>query len=421
MGPRYLLLAVAVVVAFLIVAEALPPAVLAGPEPPTALATAYNTQRKLARSPDGTLYAAVTVNASGVPQVRVLSTTDGAARTTLPHPSISGNASDRASLAIDSARTLHLVWTETTISDRQVFYARFTGGRWGPVEQLSHSTGYAGFPSLAVDARDRVHVVWYGFDGAFYQIYYRRLEPGGWTLERALTNTAADATNPAIGLGPEGQVHIAWFRLDRNGTFDEVAYLRLEGDTVAETRALSAPGVDAVDPSLAVDRGGIVHVVWAALVGGADRLQHVERGSSWSAIETIAPGMAGARHPSLALDAGSRLHVLWEGPDGQVYHQVRDGSWSAPAALSSAGTNRYPSARWSQDDNPLCGPSARIDVVWTSEAGGGSSLAYRAIDVSAACSGPPDWSASLAIAAGVLIPALLGLVAIAARSRRRSG
>jgi hypothetical protein len=416
---RCLLWTVAVVAGILLIAEALPSPVLAGPEPPTALATAYNTQRKLARSPDGTLYAAVTVNASGVPQVRVLSTTDGSGWTALPHPSVSGNASDRASLAIDSARTLHLVWTETTRSDRQVFYARFTGGRWSPVEQLSHSTGYAGFPSLAVDARDRVHVVWYGFDGAFYQIYYRRLEPVGWNLERALTNTAADATNPAIGLGPEGNVHIAWFRLDRNRTLDEVAYLRLEGDTVAETRTLSAPGVDAIDPTLAVDAAGTVHVVWSGLVGGADRLQHVERGSAWSAVETIAPGMPGARHPSTALDARSRLHVVWEGPDGQVYLQVRDGSWSPPLALSSAGSNRYPSARWSQDDNPLCGPNGRIDVVWTSEAFGSSSLAYRAIDVSAACSGPPDWTVSIAIAAGILIVAISGLVAVAARGRRR--
>src|SRR6266511_4338738 len=160
---------------------AVPPPASAGPEPPSTLATAYNTQRKLARSVDGTLYAAVTVNASGTPAVRVLSTPDGSAWTTLPPPSLTGAASDRASLAIDSARRLHLVWTEVAGSDRQVFYARFSGGAWSPAEQLSHSTGYAGFPSLAVDAQDRPHVVWYGFDGAFYQIYYRRLDPSGWT------------------------------------------------------------------------------------------------------------------------------------------------------------------------------------------------------------------------------------------------
>ncbi|HTD81241.1 MAG TPA: hypothetical protein VK723_03715, partial [Thermoplasmata archaeon] len=103
----------------------------------------------------------------------------------------------------------------------------------------------------------------------------------------------------------------------------------------------------------------------------------------------------------------------------QVYFQVRDGSWSAPVPLSSAGANRYPSARWSQDDNPLCGTNARIDVVWTSEAGGVSSLAYRAIDVSAGCSGPPDWTVSLAIAVGILIVPLAALIAVAVRRRRR--
>src|SRR3989304_6237199 len=81
--------------------------VAAGSEAPSVLATAYNTQRKLAATPDGTLYAA----APG--------------------------------------------------GSRQVVYSLYQGGAWSPKVQLSSSPGYAGFPSIAVDARDRVHVAWY--------------------------------------------------------------------------------------------------------------------------------------------------------------------------------------------------------------------------------------------------------------------
>ena len=374
-------LALVLLAAILLVAT-LPPAAMAGPEPASLLATAYNTQRKLARSADGFLYASVTVNESGVPRVRVVETADGRTWSLLPPPSVTGNATDRSTLAIDSLGRLHLAWTEREPAGThlQVFYSGFAGGAWTPAVQLSHSPGYAGFPSIAVDSQDRVHIVWYGFDGSFYQIYYRRLESSGWTAERALTNEAVDATNPAIALGPLGAVHIAWFRLQRSGTNTEVAYLRLEGDAIAETRALSDPAVQATDPSLLVNASGGVHVAWSGLVNGTDRLQHIRGPAPWSTVETFTPATVGARHPSLALDAAGRVHAIWEGSDGRVYHQAQDASaWSTPEVLANIGTNTYPSTRWSQDHNPLCGPTAKIDIVWTHEDAGVRNLSYAAI------------------------------------------
>src|SRR5437867_711255 len=125
-----------------------PPAA-AGPEPPSVLATAYNTQRKLVLASDGTLYAAITVNASGTPSVRVFATRDGTSWSPLLPPPTSSSPADRTTLAIDSAGRLHLAWTEVTPTDRQVFYASYEGGAWAGTEQLSHSPGYAGVPSLA--------------------------------------------------------------------------------------------------------------------------------------------------------------------------------------------------------------------------------------------------------------------------------
>ncbi len=416
---RPFVLSLVLVAAILFLSTAAPSA--AGPEPPSTLATAYNTERKLARDANGTLYAAVTVNVSGVPQVRVLETADGIAWTALPPPSTTGNASDRASLGIDSRGRLHVVWTENAGYDRQVFYARYEGGRWTAAKQLSHSAGYAGFPSLAVDAQDRVHVVWYGFDGAFYQIYYRRLEPTGWTYERALTNEAVDATSPAIALGPEGFVHVAWFRQNRNATYTEIAYLRLEGDLVAETpHSISPLGVTAVDPTIVATPSGIVHVIWSAFVNGTERLQHVQRDATWSAVETISPLNLAALHASLALDAASRLYVVWESLDGQIYVQTRDGAWSAPLVLSSGGTNLYPTARWSQDHNPLCGSNAQIDVVWTHESGGVRSLGYRPLTAPFPCLGAPLQEGPLALVAlAVLAVGVMGFVGAFVLLRRK--
>ena len=406
-----------------VVLAGLPPPVAAGPEPASLLATAYNTQRKLARTPDGSLYASVTVNVSGVPQVRVLRTPDGVTWAALPAASLTGNATDRSTMAVDSRGRLHLAWTEKQPGgpNLQVFYSRYGAGSWTPVEQMSHSPGYAGFPSIAVDAADRVHLVWYGFDGAFYQIYYRRLEASGWTSERALTNEAVDATNPALALGPDGHVHIAWFRLQRSGSNTEVAYLRLEGDQVAETLALSNPAVEATDPSLVVDTAGAVQIAWSGLVGGVDRLQIVRGPAPWGPVETFSPPTVGARHPSLALDGTGRLGVAWEGTDGRIYWLTRDATgWSTPAILAAAGMNTYPSARWGQDHNPLCGADGVVDIIWTHEEAGVRNLSYAAIDAPLACPAIPVEIPWFAISVGAALVLLaVGVAAFLLVRHRR--
>ncbi|HEV8594812.1 MAG TPA: sialidase family protein, partial [Thermoplasmata archaeon] len=410
---------VAATLAVLILA-ALPPHAEAGPEPPTFLATAYNTQRKLARAEDGLLYAAVTKNVSNTPIVRVLSTDDGATWATLPPPTTTGLASDRSSLAIDVQGRLHIVWTELQVAGGQVFYARYASGAWSAPEQLSHSPSYAGFPSIAVDGQDRAHVAWYGFDGAFYQIYYRRLDPSGWTSETALTNEAVDATNPALALDPDAHVHIAWFRQNRNATLNEVAYLRLENDAIVETRTVSPSLVDAINPSLLVDGSGRVRIAWTAALG-TERIQYAERapGGTWSAVEFASPAGTGALHPSLAMDRGGEVRVVWEGADRQIYTQTRSGAsaWSYPAALTSGGVNRYPSARWSQFNNPMCPDSVGIDVVWTHEVSGALSLAWTSLSGAGCATGPT--LGALAIAAGIFAVVVAATVAAVLLLRKR--
>ncbi|OGS49659.1 MAG: hypothetical protein A3K65_06835 [Euryarchaeota archaeon RBG_16_68_12] len=418
--PARALALLAVLAAAVLVLGGLPPPAAAGPEPPSRVATAYNTQRKLAAAPDGTLYAAVSLNVSGVPTARVLARAPGGDWTALYPPTTTGNASDRTSLAIDSRGRLHLAWTEAVSTDRQVFYARYEGGVWTPALQLSHSVGYAGFPSIAVDARDRAHVAWYATpDGVNYQILYRRLEASGWTSERALTSASSDATNPALALGPDGVVHVVWSRLARQvSTRTEVAYLRLEGDEVVEELALSAPLVSAATPSLVVAGNGTVHVVWS----GDGRIQHVEWDGRWLPVETISSGSPAAANPTLALDPLGRLHVFWDAADGGIYHQVRNGTWSAPEAFASGGRNVQPSTRWSQFGNPLCGPNAGVDVIWTRDAGGVLSLEYRRIDVPTDCPPPaPVPTPAIWVAGGLAsLGAGAAFVAVSRRARRRT-
>jgi len=79
--------------------------------------------------------------------------------------------------------------------------------------------------------------------------------------------------------------------------------------------------------------------------------------------------------------------------------------------------NHYPSARWSQFDNPLCGPNAGIDVVWTEDRDGALRLGYHRVDPAATCPGEAGWPWSVIVV--FAIPAIVGATAYVLDRRRR--
>ncbi len=350
----------------------------------------------------------------------------------------------RPSIAADDTGSLHVAWcghtdpdpTKGSFATNSILYTRQEGSTWSdPIDIVWDENG-AYNPRLYVDLYNVLHMYWEGsgkiihssasvegatrarnwtaepvangtsFDVAAVgdtvhlvavvdigNVYYLRSQDGGATWSSPeFVASIGDRTEYGIDIisvatDAQHSVHIAWSVNSRsvgwNG--ESLWYVRSADDHHgwAQPQVLdrnsSQPGWVA-DPKVALDDGGIVHVLWHRGIGHTDGRFHVwsdDNGATWSSIRPSFPGYRGVTGPdSVVFDDAGRLHLFMAGAPpgdsaGRIHHSVwEDGQWSS---LETIGMGEHPSA-------VLC-CDGRLAVVWWLQSGIGFS--ERQNDVSA--------------------------------------
>ena len=106
--------------------------------------------------------------------------------------STSSNATVFPQIVTDSNGYLHLIWMEIASDDAPwtgqnpgILYSRWNGDTWSAPSKISENTGFAEIPSLAVDSAKTVHVVWddetYGSRSSPRVAYRTRASGGTWS------------------------------------------------------------------------------------------------------------------------------------------------------------------------------------------------------------------------------------------------
>ena len=258
--------------------------------------------------------------------------------------------------------TVHVLWQEIIFSGGShggdILYARSDDGGAGFSRPLNLSRSRAGDGKgrihrnywhngsldLAVDGNGRVYAAWTEYEG---RLWLRRSNDGGRRFDPAVHVAGSDeqparAPALALALASDGMVYLAW-----TVGQDDDADIRVARSVDGGTRfgapvvvARSAGYSDA--PKLAVDPGGVLHLVYGESADGpiAPYRVHYTRsadgGRSFSPPRDIsAPlpeGVESAGFPALRLDADANLYALWElfpnyraYPRGLGYTVSRDG------------------------------------------------------------------------------------------------
>jgi hypothetical protein len=86
--------------------------------------------------------------------------------------------SDYPDIAADSAGNLHLVWMEETTGNREVFYKKSpdSGVTWGANQRITWTAGQTYGEAVAADSLGNVHVVWSDDTIGQAEIYYKRFD-----------------------------------------------------------------------------------------------------------------------------------------------------------------------------------------------------------------------------------------------------
>ncbi len=359
-----------------------------GQQQPRDKGSSYNSQRKVVRDPAGRIYVAYTKAVNNLSQVFVqLSEDQGKSWRDLARVSPPTGDATTPMIAIDSKQNLHVFWTQYVQNVRQIFYALIEKGTATPAQALTTGPAYNGFPSVAFDSQDRLHLVWYGLDEGVYQIWYRRKDKDGWSAPIKLSTGFPDSVNPTIATDAQDNVHVAWYQFDSGRGVYQIFYRRYNERTGQweQQRTLGRTDTNALSPSMAVDTGGRVHIVWEQ----QDEKNRFQIAYSSLTERDISPmiwltaGELHATDPSIALDLQNRIYIFYAKGDGQIYLRRNDGmQWKPEERLTAQGHNEYPSARWSFYHNPLTGINAKIDYIWTEElTEGKSQTRYGAIAI----------------------------------------
>jgi hypothetical protein len=266
--------------------------------------------------------------------------------------------------------------------------ARNAAGALGPVQNLSSSGGDAAQPRVAVDADGDALLAWSRYDGANYRVYARArtaagvlgsvqtlsaagktafvqdvvIDPDGdavvlWTntdnLAQIRARSAAGVLGPVQDLntaGPIGaQAHGAidadgdavftWLRWDGANNRAE-SRSRSAAGTLGPVQTLSAMGVSAIRPQVAVESDGDAMFTWSEF----DRIQARKRSAAGTlgSVQTIAPAGLAADEPQVAIDADGDAVFAWLRSDGanwrvQARRRANAGSLSTVRFLSGAG------------------------------------------------------------------------------------
>ncbi len=243
-----------------------------------------------------------------------------------------GTVQNAPSIAVDSADNIHLVWPGTGWGGNPIFrniqYRQRAAGVWGVQESVSDIASWQLWDSasIAIDAADIIHVVWSGFgwggNPGDYNIQYRQRVAGVWGVQEVITDLATWNHMPCIALDSAGNVHVVWYAETLFGAIWDIFYReRIAGiwQAPVQLTTMGGIGADQYQPSIAIDSSDNVHIVWYGSGWGIEtgnyNLQHFKRTVGVWAQEALTdrawdqqfPSLLWAFHP---LVGGVRPNIL---------------------------------------------------------------------------------------------------------------
>ena len=216
------------------------------------------------------------------------------------------------SVAVGPGGEAHVVWVDSVGGSPTIRYRRRSGTAWSSPQNVA----FGSEPDIAVDADGTLHMVWSGTSilGQTHDIYYRWRDPqGDWSLTYVLSDReGADCVNPAIAVDPAGLLHVSWREIA--GGSQAIVYRSGYGSSWPTASELAAPSMDRVGaPAIAVDAQHLLHLVFSS----PDGLQHVVRAPAtnmWVAAGPIAENEPDATSPELGVGEAHTLHIVWAAP-----------------------------------------------------------------------------------------------------------
>jgi immune inhibitor A len=240
------------------------------------------------------------------------------------------SATDPTIAALPGGNDLVLVWSDSRHGSGELYYRSRLGGVWTTERRLTDLVGESRYPSVAVDRFGRVHLAWLYTQAASPQVRFMSFtyfSPYGTPLTVTSSTDLPDA--PVVVAGLDGTSKILWS--DRASSPAQVwcaGYSPTAGLSAKQQMARNSFAQGAVDA--AVDRAGVVHVVWQESGAGVNEIHYQKRSAgvgTSSLLDTVIVSRGeSVLNPTLRADPAGGLHLAFIANNGGV-QQVRYKRW----------------------------------------------------------------------------------------------
>jgi len=256
------------------------------------------------------------------------------------------------SIAIDSNDNIHIVWVAWTPANafHNVHYRERTAiGVWNAVELVTDVANNQNFPAIAVDSNDTIHVTWSGRGWGMVplsdNIQYCQKLAGVWQAVEQVTDIGGVDYYPTIAIDIGNDVHVVWSRNQ------DIGYcLRTAGVWGAIEMVTATGGFPLTQyyPVIAIGLDSVVHVAWLGLGWGAnpgnENIQYRQRlVGIWQAQEAVTDNPDNMEWPSISLDTAGIVYVVWnDTPGGPTFDNIYQrnrvaGIWGVPQLIVQTG------------------------------------------------------------------------------------
>jgi BNR repeat-like domain len=286
-------------------------------------------------------------------------------------------------LAVDSSGNPHVAWYEDAYGHNEIFYKKSPdgGATWAATKRLTWGTSWSRYPDIVIDSSGNPEVVWQDEMSGNWEVYHRKSTDGGnsWTAFQRLTWNAGESENPAMALDPSNSPYLVWS--DTTPGPSKIFYKKSVdgGASWSTAKRISWTSGNSVNPDIAADSSGRLHVVWSDSAPGNNEIYYAKStdgGATWTASQRITWTLGSSGRPVIVVDPSGHLHVVWEddtpGNNEIYYKKSTDGgvTWTASQRLTwNAGESRWPDIAADPDGN--------LHVVWFDDTPGNREIFYR--------------------------------------------
>lgn len=333
--------------------------------------------------PDGRLYV-VWFEGSGAKSSMIRGLEQRAAGTWDGEPtriSLGDSLATNPSLAVGTAGDLHVAWEDGRHGNLEIYYRHRDGnGLWEPEQRLTVDVTPSESPVLGISPTGRLHLVWSEGSPGNPEIFHCWMDSGGaWSPALRLTNHPGASRTPALAMDPTGDLHLVWKDnlIDavpgENEETTAIYYLKLaaDGTPLGIPFRLHYNGWFSWQPTISRGEDGALHIFWWEDTGSASGI--------WYRRWLPGPGFGRAKEfystgssnhsPRVAAAPDGTVNLVWEdysyGNSEVSYRQIRpDTGWDVEATRLTVTTGP------AQQPCILAGEGGRLDVVWSDATGG---------------------------------------------------